>query len=895
VSTTTHLQPKSGFRTKLLLTLIYTLLLTLVIISVSHTQGWNLGNAWSLLSLCLLSLILAFFIRSETKRRQALVQEIEELKKREQTAFESEQRFALTTAGSGDGLWDCDISGKRIWYSEPYRRLLGYKDEDDYPNTLESWTRVLHPDDREAAFDAFHLHCETGAPYNVEYRQLNQQGEWRWMNSRCESLRDEFGKSYRAAGAITDITKQKIAAQDIIDKERNFRILFEQSIDAVLLLNPNTACFFDCNEKAVQLFGVQSKDELKGLTPVDFSPEHQPNGDRTELIVLEQIVAAMEEGSCNFNLVHKRKNGEPFICDISLGQITYNNETVIQAVVQDISVRQEQEDKLKQSYFLLNVAQGLSRAGSWHMDYTQYQDRCFWSSTAAEIFGYPYSESESFVLIKDWEENITTTNKELGEKAAALFATAFEDPEVTYDATYQVTRVVDGKVIWIRAVADIARDEHGQITNVYGMCQDVTEQKQHEEELAAAKDSAEAASQSKSEFLANMSHEIRTPMNAILGLSELALESGLSGNNRSYIDNVHRSAKSLLGVINDILDFSKIEAGQLDMETISFRLEDVFSDLENLLRLKTDETGVKLLFDWPKTITPALVGDPLRLGQILINLGNNAAKFTQAGEIIISMRVLGQNKNQLKLHFSVKDTGIGMTPEQQAKLFQAFNQADSSTTRKYGGTGLGLTISKHLVEMMGGELWAESKQGVGSTFHFTINLGFQKNIAKSNQFKELRSSRVEQAIAQLHGAKILLVEDNQVNQMLALHVLRNNGLVPTLAENGQQALDMLESQGFDGILMDCQMPIMDGYAATKEIRKQEKYRDLPILAMTANAMAGDKEKVLAVGMNAHISKPFTRDELFTTMAQWIGLDNVMSQATKHVLLKSDKFGTDHII
>jgi PAS domain S-box-containing protein len=436
----------------------------------------------------------------------------------------------------------------------------------------------------------------------------------------------------------------------------------------------------------------------------------------------------------------------------------------------------------------------------------------------------------------------------------------------------------NGEEYWVNATIVPFVTEQKKSFRYIAIRTDITVRKEKEKIAQLAQKSAEDANRSKSEFLANMSHEIRTPMNAIMGMSDLALQTSLDDTQRDYIDKVHRSAESLLGIINDILDFSKIEAGQLDMEVTNFRLEDVLDNLNSVLSLKTEEIGVGLNFIVPSELPLALIGDPLRLGQILINLGGNAAKFTEAGMIEISVQEhepgKAQNKNQIGLHFSIKDTGIGMSQEQQDRLFKAFNQADSSTTRKYGGTGLGMTISRHLIQMMGGKIWVESAEGVGSTVHFTVNVGIQQDVVSTKQHKQEKNEGVNQAIEQLRGARVLLVEDNEFNQVLALHVLSNNGLTPTLAKDGQQALEILASQDFDGILMDCQMPVMDGYVATQEIRKQAKYKDLPILAMTANAMAGDREKVLAVGMNAHIAKPFTRDELFTTMAQWITLEKV---------------------
>lgn len=530
---------------------------------------------------------------------------------------------------------------------------------------------------------------------------------------------------------------------------------------------------------------------------------------------------------------------------------------------------------------------------------------------------------------------------------------------------------------------------------------------------------AEAATRSKSVFLANMSHEIRTPLNAITGMTYLALKTDLSAQQKDYLMKIQSSAQTLLGVINDILDFSKAEADKMDVEAVDFNLDEILTNLANLFSLNAQQKGIELLYQYTTDVPQSLRGDPLRIGQILTNLTNNAIKFTDIGEIVVKIELLHKNKNEVTLQFSVSDTGIGISKEQQDKLFQPFSQVDASTTRKYGGTGLGLAICERLVKLMGGRIWLESEPGKGSTFFFTVVLGCSQlvesnlttpalrnnenikvlviddnpvaveiltNMLESMHFTATAASSGEQALAALKdkansfdlvlmdwempgmngletsrriktmeeidykpeiimisssilsdqddeasqagiskrltkpimqsqlfdavmdvfgagmdksfafshdshedlisgqsmdtkGAKILLVEDNPINQQIAIEMLHHMGLQVDIASNGLQALEVLEEVEYDLVLMDVQMPVMDGYEAARKIRSNLRLSNLPVISMTAHTMNEDREKSLQSGMNDQVNKPINPDELFSVIAKYVKTSSFITSDT----------------
>ena len=386
-----------------------------------------------------------------------------------------------------------------------------------------------------------------------------------------------------------------------------------------------------------------------------------------------------------------------------------------------------------------------------------------------------------------------------------------------------------------------------------------------EEELRKARDDAQRMSRTKDEFLANMSHEIRTPMNGVIGTLQLLEDTSLTESQHEYVNVAYKSADALLSILNDILDLSKIEAGKLEFESIPFDLRDIVNDVVVLHALKAEQIGIYLNSEIDDRIPDRVVGDPTRMRQVLVNLISNAIKFTSEGGVVVRLKLKLKDEKEVLIRIEVEDTGVGIPTNKHQKLFMAFEQADGSTTRKHGGSGLGLAIVRQLVEMMHGNLGIDSEVGAGSKFWFVIPLGIARDDAVVAQVVD------DERPVVLEG-RVLLVEDNPINQMVAKKMLEKIGLQSVLAENGKLALDILKQERFDAVLMDCQMPEMDGFEATRLWREQETLTHsgyLPIIAMTANVMEGDRERCLASGMDDYLGKPVRKAELSSILQRWI--------------------------
>lgn len=426
----------------------------------------------------------------------------------------------------------------------------------------------------------------------------------------------------------------------------------------------------------------------------------------------------------------------------------------------------------------------------------------------------------------------------------------------------------DGRIFPVSLRAWPLRDANGEISEMCGIVRDITERKRLNTALAQAKEEAERANRAKSLFLANMSHEIRTPIAAILGLTDLCLHENPTQRQSGFLDKIKRASDTLLHLVNDILDFSKVEAGKLELLQEPFCLSELLDNVACILETDALGKGLTLSFLPPPALEHALLGDRHRLSQVLINLVGNAIKFSPNGRVEVETAIESKDAAQIVLSFSVRDQGIGIAPEVLAKLFQPFVQAEASTTRTYGGTGLGLALSKRLAETMGGRIWAESAPGQGSAFHFTARFGIGERTLETTERAQARVFDGA-AVARLRDREILVVEDNEINQLVIRELLQRAGCRVRLAENGAQALSEVDRSEPDAVLMDCQMPVMDGFEATRALRMQERHRDLPIIALTANAMESDRQMCLEAGMNDFVSKPASLEDLVAALARSI--------------------------
>ena len=848
--------------------------------------------------------------------------------------------------------------------------------------------------------------------YPLEIKHLD--GKITSVVYNASVYRNTRGDIIGVFAAARDITEQSKMEDALRESETMFRTLYESSSDAVMLLDDKG--FFDCNEATVKMFACKDKEEFCSKGPADVSPVAQPCGTDSMELANKHVAAAMKDGSNRFEWVHKRINGTDFQAEVLLNVMELDGKGIIQAVVRDITERKRAEQEVKRVCNDLVRFIETANAPVIGVDMEYKIDE--WNRMAETITGYSKAEVIGQNIIDMY----------IAEEYKSSVKSVLEDARNGHDtANFEFSLFTkDKEKVDMLLNATTRRNDAGDIIGIVSVGQNITVSKRAEKQLAQqmkdiekTRSKAEAANEAKSQFLANMSHEIRTPMNAIIGMTDLVLDTELEGQQREFLGIVSQSADNLLALINDVLDFSKIEAGQMTIEQIDYSLRVAIEGAVSSLSLKAHEKRIELISFTDPLVPDWLSGDPTRIRQIIINLIGNSIKFTEDGEVLLRVE-LESDCDPIRLHFSILDTGIGIPEDKLESVFESFTQADGSTTRTYGGTGLGTTISKQFVEAMGGVIWIESSTnetgvgGPGSTVHFAIpitlaeserpmqipipfntvgkrvlivddnasnralltaltenwemypttvasgeealqaigssedfslvlldylmpemdGLGFAERMRSDTRhrdtkiillsstgqsigkdileklgissfvFKPVKQSALYDAIVNaLNDAgtvaencelrttgddiadsenlvgtdkRVLLVEDNKFNMILAKKLLEKEGFEVATAENGQIAVEAVESEYYDLIFMDVQMPVLNGYEATGKIREMQAVSGdtTPIIAMTANALQGDKEKCLEAGMDDYISKPINPKKLRECIVTYITTEPV---------------------
>ncbi|MHB8118931.1 MAG: PAS domain-containing hybrid sensor histidine kinase/response regulator [Methanothrix sp.] len=670
--------------------------------------------------------------------------------------------------------------------------------------------------------------------------------------------KDKSGNEF-LVGVTRDITDRKRAEEALLESEKKYSLLINNANESIIVAQDGLLKFV--NPMTLGLLGKYSEQEL-----IDRPfPQFIHPDDRSMVVENYRRRIANEAAPPRYVFRVVAREGIVKWVEINATLIEWQGKPATLNFLTDITERKRAEESLlKSEQRLMDIIDFLP-------------DATFVIDRGGKVVAWNKAiEAMTGILTKDMigKGDYEYALPFYGSRRPILIdliLKADRDIESSYDQIEKRGRVLMGEaympnmrggIVYLMGSAAVLYDSAGNVFGAIESIRDITEQKQAEDRLIEAKEAAEAAARSKSDFLANMSHEIRTPLNAVLGLTGLLLNSDLTAQDRDYVETVRSSGNTLLSVINEILDFSKIEGGKMELECQPFHLRECIAVAVDLVKAAADQKGLVMKYGLDDVIPAYFKGDVTRLRQVLVNLLSNAVKFTHAGTIEISVTakpIQTTNSWQYELHFSVSDTGIGIPEEKLDRLFQSFSQIDSTTTRKYGGTGLGLAISRRLVELMGGEIWVVSQPGLGSTFHFTILAEEAEEISIPVDSCATRAKTVA-CRENARSLRILLAEDNAVNQMVAIQMLKRLGYSADVAGNGLEVLQAIERQPYDVVLMDVQMPEMDGLVAAQEIRKLWP-KGPRIIAITAYALKGDRERCLAAGMDDYISKPIVIEEL----------------------------------
>ncbi|WP_082550979.1 CHASE domain-containing protein [Pseudorhodoferax sp. Leaf265] len=793
----------------------------------------------------LLATLLFFFLRDRQHRRQAMVEDA---------------HMAAIAENAGDGIVGLDPEGRITRWNRAAESIFGR-------STAQVLGRPLQ--DFLTGTDGTAPGPLSRTARSEFTAQLQRDGRSIDLDIRSAPVVAQGGRSLGLAVTVRDITEQLRA-------DERFQLAVEAAPTAMLMVDAQQRIVL-ASRKAEELFGHDAAAlrglSLDGLIPERHRSEHADNVAR---YLRAPQPRAMGQGRA---LYARHRDGRDIPVEIGLNPVRTREGPATLASITDITQRRQLEVQLQTTLDRLRLAVAAADVGIWV--WRLEEEEMEWDARMFEIYGVPPALRAGGGWVAFWQSRVHPDD--LLALQPGLERLRREGG--TYEASFRITRA--GETRHIQAAAIVEHGANGQVQRLVGINRDITAQitaqdrilelntsleeqvARRTQELHLALEDARQATRTKSEFLANMSHEIRTPMNAILGLCYLLAGQRLPADAQAMLQRLQDAGQGLLAIINDILDFSKIEAHRLEIEQQPFDLGAVLDNLASVMAAARGDKPVALVVQPPPPGARYLVGDSLRLGQVLMNLLSNAIKFTERGEVTLGVAREddGATPGRVRLRWWVSDTGIGIGPEQQAHIFEAFSQADSSTSRRFGGTGLGLTISSHLVGLMGGNLTVASVRGVGSTFSFTLDLATTAAERCPPLPQAPARPPAGPAARRLQGMALLVVDDSEINREVAARILGGEGATVALADDGGSALALLAQQptAFDVVLMDIQMPGMDGYEATRRIRATPALRHLPVVALTAGAFASQRSKALASGLDAFVAKPFLVDQLVQTL------------------------------
>lgn len=806
---------------------------------------------------------------------ELLEQKILESKNLEKELRDQEEHYRTIADFTYD--WESWINpnGDFLWVSPSCERVTGYG-SDEFIADSKLFQRIVHPDDQELVMKHINepLDLDMEAPHSLDFRIVRKDGQIIWINHVCQPVRGNGGRVVGRRSSNRDITSRIYNDAALKISEERLQHVYEHS-QVMMHSIDETGIIRNVNGRWLDIMGY-SRDEVLGHS-ISFvmTPESARKAKET---VLPNFWRDGLVRDVSYQYVTK----DGTILDVLLDSVVMDDPVwgrISLSTVRNITLRKRAEEETRRTKALLDsIIQNLPTA-VFLKDAAEFRF-VLWNRACEELYGYKHDDVLGKTAAEVFQDQ-ESASFESQDRQVLTSGQLMEIHEQFITTRDDKTRILHSKKLPII-------DDNGKTSHLLGISEDITARKTAENDLIAAREAAEQASQAKSSFLANMSHEIRTPMNGIIGMTELALHTTLSSEQREYLEAVKISADSLLRLINDILDFSKIEAGKLELVDMDFSLRDSIANAMTAVSVQAHSKDIELVYHIPPDIPDVVTGDPGRLNQILINLVGNSIKFTEKGEVVVDVKLESESDHELFLHFSIRDTGIGIPLEKQQKIFNAFEQADGSTTRKYGGTGLGLAVSSQLVQLMGGRIWLESEAGIGSVFHFTARLGLMVDTVSPVSPPD---------ISKLRDLPILVVDDNDTNRFVLKEILAYWGMKPVMAESANVALSAIHHAGeinepFTMVLLDHKMPEIDGFELAERINQDPSLSGITMIMLTSTGQRGDASRCMNLGISAYLLKPIKQSELFEIISSEVNRsssrDHKRSLVTRHSLRESKR-------